>query len=148
MSFDFIAAHSHTRKRISLEAFSNGRTSRNFEGQTSWSWKRQKISWKTDLYQRYVTLVPILPILRTFDTDFTNMYSYPFLLNILDCVQVIAKEGTYFVRQKFGSTKACGIYIAGYHNETVRVDFIKVDVTYNDGGVVAVSKPPFYGNRC
>jgi len=56
---------------------------------------------------------------------------------IKDCVQVIAKEGTYFVRQKFGSTKACGIYIAGYHNETVRVDFIKVDVTYNDGGVVA-----------
>ena len=54
-------------------------------------------------------------------------------------MQVIAKEGTYFVRQKFGSTKACGIYIAGYHNETVRVDFIKVDVTYNDGGVVAVS---------
>ena len=54
-------------------------------------------------------------------------------------MQVIAKEGTYFVRQKFGSTKACGIYIAGYHNESVRVDFIKVDVTYNDGGVVAVS---------
>ena len=70
---------------------------------------------------------------------FNGQFGIYFSLFYLDCVQVIAKEGTYFVRQKFGSTKACGIYIAGYHNETVRVDFIKVDVTYKDGGVVAVS---------
>lgn len=56
---------------------------------------------------------------------------------ITDCVQVIAADGTYVVRPGMGSMKACGIYIAGLHNETVRVDFSRVDVTCQDDGVVA-----------
>ena len=58
---------------------------------------------------------------------------------ITECVQVVASEGTYVVRPKFGSMRACGIYIAGLHNESIRVDISRVDVTCKSRGLVAVS---------
>ena len=51
----------------------------------------------------------------------------------------MASAGTYVVRPKFGSMRACGIYIAGLHNESIRVDISRVDVTCQSRGVVAVS---------
>ena len=56
-----------------------------------------------------------------------------------ECVHVVAVPGTYVVRQALGSQEPCGIYIAGYFNETIIVDISKVDVTSQDNGVVAVS---------
>ena len=56
-----------------------------------------------------------------------------------DCVHVVARPGTYVVRKALGSPEPCGIYIAGYFNETIIVDVSKVDVTSDDDGVVAVS---------
>ena len=38
-----------------------------------------------------------------------------------------------------GSPEPCGIYIAGYFNETIIVDVSRVDVTRDNNGVVAVS---------
>ena len=52
---------------------------------------------------------------------------------------MVARSGTYVVRKELGSPEPCGIYIAGYFNETIIVDVSRVDVTRDNNGVVAVS---------
>ena len=52
---------------------------------------------------------------------------------------MVARPGTYVVRKELGSPEPCGIYIAGYFNETIIVDVSRVDVTRDNNGVVAVS---------
>lgn len=55
-----------------------------------------------------------------------------------ECVKVVASPGTYVVRPGKGTRRACGVYIAGLHNERVRVDISLVDVSCRNRGVVAV----------
>jgi hypothetical protein len=55
-----------------------------------------------------------------------------------ECVQVLSQPGTYVVKPGVTSRHACGVYIAGLHNEIVNVDFSVVDVTCRNKGIVAV----------
>ena len=54
-------------------------------------------------------------------------------------MQVIANPGTYVVRPSVGTNRACGVYIAGLHDETITIDVSHVDVSCEYGGLVAVS---------
>jgi len=56
---------------------------------------------------------------------------------IRECVQVVASPGTYVVRSGEQSSEACGVYIAGLHDEEIIVDISFVDVTCRSGGLVA-----------
>lgn len=60
-------------------------------------------------------------------------------LKISDCVQVIGNPGTYVVRPTFPGDRACGVYIAGLHDEIITVDISFFDVSCSNGGIVAVS---------
>ena len=53
-------------------------------------------------------------------------------------MQVVASPGTYVVRSGEQSSEACGVYIAGLHDEEIIVDISFVDVTCRSGGLVAV----------
>lgn len=56
---------------------------------------------------------------------------------IEDCVQVIGNPGTYVVRPTFPGDRACGVYIAGLHDEIITVDISFFDVSCSNGGIVA-----------
>jgi len=56
---------------------------------------------------------------------------------IEECVQVIANPGTYVVRPGIGTNRACGVYIAGLHDETITIDVSHVDVSCESGGQIA-----------
>jgi len=64
-----------------------------------------------------------------------SIHRRPTFIN--ECVHVVARSGTYVVRKELGSPEPCGIYIAGYFNETIIVDVSRVDVTRDNNGVVA-----------
>ena len=56
-----------------------------------------------------------------------------------DCIQVVANPGTYIVRPGLPSERACGVYIAGLHDELITIDITYFDVTCSSDGIVAVS---------
>jgi len=63
---------------------------------------------------------------------------YPETPNYIEeCVQVITMPGTYVVRPGMGTNRACGVYIAALHDETITVDVSHVDVSCEYGGLVA-----------
>lgn len=50
----------------------------------------------------------------------------------------MANPGTYIVRPPNPPGRACGVYLAGMHNEIITVDISFVDVSCDSDGVVAV----------
>ena len=62
---------------------------------------------------------------------------------LTECVQVIANPGTYVVRPGIGTSRACGVYVAGLHDETITIDVSHVGVSCESGGLIAVSNSQY-----